>query len=150
VLAVATAAVFGPASACGSADQAETARSGGDPLVTYSREGGIRFQSSRLAVSTEGNATVRSEGCRVRFRIGAASWKRLQRALDRTDLSTLAGEYPAASGAADVISETIVSGRYAVRIGDFTTLPAKTQRELLPLVSALGEILEQGESRCGI
>lgn len=126
--------------ACGDADEGEGAQGGAHPLITYSREGGIRFQVSRLTVSTEGRATVRSEGCRASFRLRGARWKKLQRLVEQIDWETLAGNYPAPPGAADTITETIVVGRHRVRIGDFSSLPTQVQRELTPLLSLLGNV----------
>jgi hypothetical protein len=146
--AVLIALAVGAASACGGADRAETAASGAHALVTHSREGGIQFRSSRLAVSTAGRATVRSEGCTMGFPLGDAAWKRLRRALERTDLSALAGEYPAPPGAADTIAEVIVAGRNRVHVGDFSSLPPRVRHELEPLVVVLGEIVARGERRC--
>jgi hypothetical protein len=141
-----TALAVGSTSACGDGDQAETVEGKERTLVSYSREGGIRFQSSALTVSIGGEATVRSEGCMVRFRLEAVLWRRLQQALEGTDFAALAGDYPPPAGAADLISEEIVVGRNAVRLGDFASLPAQARRELKPLVGAFGEILGKGES----
>jgi hypothetical protein len=126
--------------ACGGVDRGEGAQGGAHPLVTYSREGGIRFQVSRLTVSTEGRATVRSEGCKASFRLRGARWGRLQRLVERIDWEALAGDYPPPPGAADTITETIVVGRHTVRIGDFSSLPLKAQRELKPLLRILGDL----------
>jgi len=147
VLAAVTALALATVSACGNGDPDETAKSGSHLLVSYSREGGIRFQASSLAVSTKGVALVKSEGCTARFRLGAASWRRLGRALKRTDLSTLADDYPAAAGSADVIAETIVVGRDTVRVGDISSVPAQARGELAPLLGVLGEVLAEGERR---
>lgn len=140
-----TALVLVLVSACSDGSRDETAKGGADPLVSYGREGGIRFQSSILVVSREGDATLRSEGCTARFRLGAASWRRLRKGLKRTELSALAGDYPAPSGAADVITETIVVGRNMVRIGDSSSFRGNARQELAPLLGVLGEILAEGE-----
>lgn len=141
-LAAVTALALLAVGACGGADRGEGAQSGTHPLISYSREGGIRFQVSRLTVSTEGRATVRSEGCTVRLRLRGANLRKLKRLVEQTDWEALAGDYPAPPGAADTITETIVVGRHTVRIGDFTSLPAKVQRELAPLLNLLLKISE--------
>ena len=147
-LATMTILVLTPLGACGSGDLDESTRGGARTLVAYSREGGIRFQSSTLVVKTKGFATmVGFDGCTTRFRLGARSWGRLRRALEQADLSTLAGDYPAPSGAADVITETVVVGGDAVRIGDFASLPVRAQRELAPLLGVLGEARAEGARR---
>lgn len=136
-------------SACGGGSSAETIERGSRFLVVYGREGGIRFESSTLAVSTKGFATARSEGCTARFRLGARIWRRLRQVLKRTDLSLLAGYYPAPAGAADVTTETIVVGSDTVRIGDFSSLPAGPQQALAPLLGVLGQVLDRrGRSSC--
>lgn len=148
VLAAAAAAALAMVSACGNGDPEETAKSRSHLLVYYSREGGIRFQASSLAVSTKGVALIKSEGCTARFRLSAVSWRRLRQALKETNLSALAGAYPAPAGAADVISETIAVGHDTVRIGDFSSLPPRAREELGPLVGTLGEVLAESEGRC--
>lgn len=141
-----TALAVGSTSACGDGGQAETVEGKERTLVSYGREGGIRFQSSSLTVSIGGEATVRSGGCTVRFRLEAVLWRRLQQALEGTDFAVLTGDYPPPAGAADLISEEIVAGRNAVRIGDFASLTAQARRELEPLVGVLGEVLGKAES----
>lgn len=142
-----TALAVGSTSACGVGGQAKPAEGRERILVSYGQEGGIRFQSSSLTVSKGGEATVRFEGCAVRFRLEAALWRRLRKALEGTDLAALAGDYPPPAGAADLIAEEIVVGRDVVRIGDFASLPARVRRELEPLVGTLGEILAEGKYR---
>lgn len=122
-----------------------TTTEGSGPLVVYRQEGGIRFQVRTLVVTNGGVATIRSERCTARFRLGAVPWRRLRRALKRAELSSLASEYRAPSGAADVIAETIVVGSDSVRIGDRFSLPARAGRELTPLLDVLGEALAEGE-----
>ncbi len=146
-LAVVTALALMPLSACGGANPGEGTKGEKQVLASYSREGGIRFQSSTLEVSTKGFALVRSEGCTVRFRLGIKSWRHLRRTLKQTDLSTLADDYPAPSGAADVIEETIIVGRESVRVGGSFVLPANARRELTPLLHAFDEVLDEGERR---
>jgi hypothetical protein len=136
-------------SCAGTGTERSTTSDGGNALVTYSLEGGIKFRSSALAVSRAGSATLRSRGCVVRFRLGAGGRHRLLLAVKGTDLSALAGEHPAPSGAADAIAETIVVGPDKVHIEDFTSLPAAARRELAPLLGALGAVLGQGERRIG-
>ena len=137
---------LGLVSACGGAETGD-AEGGEQTLVVYKREGGIRFRSTTLSVSAEGKATVRSEGCVVRFPLSTGSMRRLRATLEEADLSALAGDHPAPPGAADVIAETIVAGQDRVRIGDFTSLSAPAQRELSPLSTILGEILMEGEQQ---
>jgi hypothetical protein len=137
----------GSTSACGDGDQAKPAEGRERILVSYGQEGGIRFQSSSLTVSMGGEATVRVEGCAVRFRLEAALRRRLRQALEGADLAALAGDYPPPAGAADLIAEEIAVGRDVVRIGDFASLPAQVRRELEPLIGTLGEILAEGKSR---
>jgi hypothetical protein len=141
-------------SACGGggADEAPVGRT--RPLIVYSREGGIRFQSSTLVVKTKGFAVlITSDGCMARFRLGVRALRRLGQARRRVDLPSLAGDYPARAGAADVITETVTVDGDTVRIADFSSLPIRGRRELTPLLAALGEVLAEGErdtrSRCG-
>ena len=119
------------------------------PLVVYRQEGGIRFQSRTLIVTTRDLAILRSEGCTARFRLSAAPRRRLRRAVTNVDLSSLADDYPAPPGAADVIAKTIVVGRDRVHIGDGSSLPVVAARKLAPLLDVLEEAVTRGERRCG-
>ena len=144
---MATILALTPLDACGGRDMDESTAGEARILVAYSREGGIRFQAATLVVSTKSVATVRSNGCTARIQLDAASWRRLRQALAQADLSTLAGDYPAPSGAADVITQTVVVGSDAVRIGDFASLPVQARRELAPLLGVLGAVLAKGARR---
>jgi hypothetical protein len=134
----------GPVSACGDRDIGNITRVEARPLVAYSREGGVQFQSSSLVVSTEGMAIVQSEGCKARFRLDNPSWQRLRRVLERADLPALADGYPASPGVADAIEETIVAGPDVLRIADLSSLPERAQRRLMPLLNVLTETLAKG------
>lgn len=145
-MAVAILAV-GSVAACGAAGPGERSGDGDRALVAYSREGGIRFQASRLVVSTKRMVVLQSEGCEARFRLDSPFWQRLQSALAGADLATLAGEYSGPSGAADAIEETIIVGSDAVRIADFSSLPSQVQRRLTPLLTVFTQILAKGVRR---
>lgn len=146
-LILATLATLSPMGACGDGNSDQVQEREPRRLVTYTREGGIRFQASALAISRGGKATFRSDGCSARFRLGVASWRRLRQALRQVDLSKLAGDYPARAGAADVIAQTIVVGRHKVRIGDPSALPPGARKELEPLLGALSGVFAEGAHR---
>lgn len=137
---------LGALGGCGG-DDAETGEGKAPALVVYSREGGIRFEQSELVVAADGTATLRSEGCKVRFPVEDGLRRRLREQMEETDLASIAGDYPAAPGAADTITEVIAIRSDEVRIENFTTAPHEVQRELSPLVVLLREVLAAGESR---
>jgi hypothetical protein len=144
-----SALALGVLGACGAADGGQTKEHAAQgPVITYSREGGIRFQASKLTVSQQGVATLEAEGCRARFPLAGTTWRRLQEVLEKTDMEALAGDYPPSPGSADVISEEIVIGPDVVRIGDFTSLPRGTHEALSPLMSVLGQALGESGKRC--
>jgi len=139
-----SALALGAIGGCGG--DAVTEEGGPAALVVYSREGGIRFESSKLVVAADGIATLRSEGCTARFPVEDGLRRRLQEQVEKTDLASIAGDYPAATGAADTITEAIAIGPDEVRIEDLTTASQKVQRQISPLVVLLTEVLAAGES----
>jgi hypothetical protein len=140
-----SALALGALGGCGGGDAETGGARGGRPLVVYGREGGIRFESSRLVVGADGVATLRSEGCAVRFQLETGLWRHLREEVVQTNLAAITGDYPAAPGAGDTITEAIAIGSDEVRIEDFTTLPPEVQHKLSSLLELLGEALREGQ-----
>jgi hypothetical protein len=119
-------------------------------LVTYKEEGGDPGFRYRFAtVSTNDTAAVTTGSCGGRYRPSRSLWKRLTAALKRTNMHTLAGNYPPRPDAAvGFFTYTITVGRDTVRITSAPTLAdERVGRELEPLSRALAEVVTAKERR---
>lgn len=116
-------------------------------LVSYTVEGGLAYKYSSLVVSTHREATVTRKGQTVRFRLDRARWRKLNAVLKHTDLSAVAGDYPASPGAADYMTYTISVGSDWVRATDLSELPDRVRHEVEPLRQVLEEIVAVGTRR---
>lgn len=116
-------------------------------LVSFSEEGGLAYQYTSLVVSTHRDATVTRKGRTVRFQLDRARWSKLNAILKHTDLSAVAGDYPASPGAADYMTYVISVGRHSVRATDISELPERVSHEVEPLRQVLEEIVAVGRRR---
>jgi hypothetical protein len=86
--------------------------------------------------------------CETRFTLKPGAWSRLREALRKADLPAIAGDYPAADGAADMFTYVIEAGRSTVRITDAVRPEhEEVMRDLRPLLEALGRTVRIGEQR---
>lgn len=149
-IAAATALLLAPTtSACGAANKLITAPTATQSrvLVSFNEAGGLAYRYTSLVVSTDRQATVTSEARTVRFQLERTRWNKLNALLKQTDLSTVAGNYPASPGAADYMTYVISVSGDTVRATDASELPARVSHEVEPLRKVLGEIVTVGRRR---
>lgn len=122
-------------------------------LLTYIEEqGGIRFRVRSLAVTANRQATVRIDRRRTRLRIGAATWRRLRGSLKGLHKRAIAGNYGPASPQAEESAWTLQIGGMRMRMRGYgapplARLPARTRREVKPLLRLLDKLLARGARR---
>jgi hypothetical protein len=145
---VAVALVVLVASLSGIACGATTTSTGGSTgrLLTYREEGGIGGPRPALAVSTQGRATLRLGSCNVGYALGEPLWRRLRVALRRADLDSIAGDYPAPSGTADMITYVVRSAGHEVSIAPDPRYAAVLE-QIEPLLGVLGNVVAKGRSK---
>jgi hypothetical protein len=119
------------------------------PVVSYRREGGIAGGAGpSLVVSRDRRATLTDGVCKARFTLKLGAWNRLREALRNADLPTIAGDYPAQDGAADMFTYTIEAGGDTVRITDVVRQEhEEVMQSLRPLFDALNRTVLIGTRR---